>query len=44
MLTELARGPQALAKPRRETISRLRARVARSARRSPVKRRRPPRA
>ena len=44
MLTELARGPQAPAKPRRETISRSRPRVARTARRSPVKRRRPPRA
>jgi len=44
MLTELARGPQAPAKPRREASSRLRPRVARTSRRSPVKRRRPPRA
>src|SRR6202167_2151401 len=44
MLAELARGPQAPAKPRREATSRLRPRVARTARRSPVKRRRPPRA
>jgi len=34
MLTELARGPQAPQKPRRETISRLRPRVARTPRRS----------
>src|SRR4030088_1801927 len=44
MLTELARGPQAQQKPRRETVSRLRPRVARTPRRSAVKRRRPPRA
>jgi nicotinamide-nucleotide amidase len=44
MLMELARGPQALAKPRREAASRLYPRVARSPRRSAVKRRRPPRA
>jgi nicotinamide-nucleotide amidase len=44
MLTELARGPQASTKPRREAASRLRPRVARSPRRSAVKRRRPPRA
>ena len=44
MLTELARGPQAPAKPRRQTMSRLRPRVARTPRRSAVKRRRPPRA
>jgi nicotinamide-nucleotide amidase len=44
MLTELARGPQAATKPRREAASRLRPRVARSPRRSAVKRRRPPRA
>ncbi|GAC1345571.1 MAG: hypothetical protein NVSMB20_21170 [Bradyrhizobium sp.] len=43
MLMELARGPQAV-KPRREAASRLRPRVARSPRRSAVKRRRPPRA
>jgi len=43
MLTELARGPQAPAKPRREVASRLRPRVARSPRGSAVKRRRPPR-
>jgi len=44
MLTELARGPQAPVKPRRQTMSRLRPRVARTPRRSAVKRRRPPRA
>jgi nicotinamide-nucleotide amidase len=44
MLLELARGPQAPAKPRREAVSRLHPRVARSPRRSAVKRRRPPRA
>ena len=44
MLMEVARGPQALAKPRLEATSRLRARVARSPRRHAVKRRRPPRA
>jgi len=43
MLTELARGPQAPAKPRREVASRLRPRVARSPRGSAVKRRRPQR-
>jgi nicotinamide-nucleotide amidase len=43
MLLELARGPQAQPKPRREDASRVRLRVARSARRHPVKRRRPPR-
>jgi nicotinamide-nucleotide amidase len=43
MLMELARGPQALAKPRRDAASRLRPRVARSPRRHAVKRRRPPR-
>ncbi|MDB5609109.1 MAG: Cterminal domain of CinA type, partial [Bradyrhizobium sp.] len=42
MLMELARGP-AQVKPRREAVTRLRVRVARSARRHPVKRRRPPR-
>jgi nicotinamide-nucleotide amidase len=41
MLMELARGPQA--KPRRQSVSRLRPRVARTPRRHPVKRRRPPR-
>jgi nicotinamide-nucleotide amidase len=44
MLMELARGPQAAIKPRRESVSRLRPRVARSTRGSAVKRRRPPRA
>jgi nicotinamide-nucleotide amidase len=44
MLTELARGPQAVTKPRREAASRLRLRVARSPRRNAAKRRRPPRA
>src|SRR3954467_1024832 len=43
MLHELARGPQA-AKPRRDTAGSLHPRVARSPRRSAVKRRRPPRA
>jgi nicotinamide-nucleotide amidase len=43
MLMELARGPQASAKPHREAASRLRPRVARSPRRSAAKRRRPPR-
>jgi nicotinamide-nucleotide amidase len=43
MLMELARGPQALAKPRLEAAARLRPRVARSPRRNGVKRRRPPR-
>jgi nicotinamide-nucleotide amidase len=42
MLMELARGPQAPAKPRREAAS-IR-RVARSPRRTAVKRRRAPRA
>src|SRR5262252_7898204 len=41
MLMELARGPQA--KPRRQSVSRLRPRVARTSRLHPVKRRRPPR-
>ena len=41
MLMELARGPQA--KPRRQSVSRLRPRVARTPRFHPVKRRRPPR-
>src|SRR5277367_1254021 len=40
MLMEMARGPQAQTKPRRETTSRLRPRVARTARHSAVKRRR----
>jgi nicotinamide-nucleotide amidase len=44
MLTELARGPQAVTKPRLEAASRIHPRVARSPRRSAVKRRRPPRA
>jgi nicotinamide-nucleotide amidase len=43
MLMELARGPQASAKPR-QTASRLHPRVARSSRRHAAKRRRPPRA
>ena len=43
MLMDLARGPQAAAKPRREAASRLRPRVARSPRRGAIKRRRPPR-
>ena len=43
MLLDLVRGPQALAKPRREVASRLRPRVARSPRRHAAKRRRPPR-
>ena len=43
MLMELARGPQAAAKPRREAASRLHPRVARTPRRSAVKRRRTPR-
>jgi nicotinamide-nucleotide amidase len=43
MLTELARGPQAVPKPQREAASRLRPRVARLPRRHAVKRRRPPR-
>ena len=42
MLMELARGPQAAAKPRREASQRLRPRVARSPRRHAVKRPRPP--
>ena len=41
MLLELARGPQVAAKPRREDATRLRPRMARSARRHAVKRRRP---
>jgi nicotinamide-nucleotide amidase len=44
MLMELARGPQAPVKPRREAAHRLHPRAARSPRRSAVKRRRPPRA
>jgi nicotinamide-nucleotide amidase len=44
MLMELARGPQTATKPRRETLSRLHPRVARTPRRNAVKRRRPPRA
>jgi nicotinamide-nucleotide amidase len=43
MLIELARGPQAPPKPCREATSRLRPRLARSPRRTAVKRRRPPR-
>jgi nicotinamide-nucleotide amidase len=44
MLMELARGPQAPAKARREAATRLRPRVARTPRRSAAKRRRTPRA
>jgi nicotinamide-nucleotide amidase len=44
MLMELARGPQVPAKARREAATRLRPRVARTPRRSAVKRRRTPRA
>ena len=43
MLMELARGPQPLPVPHRAAASRLRQRVARSPRRSTVKRRRPAR-
>ena len=43
MLMELARGPQAAKKPRREAASRLHPRVARSPRRATAKRRRPQR-
>jgi nicotinamide-nucleotide amidase len=43
MLMELARGPQAATKARREPDTRLRPRLARTPRRHPVKRRRPPR-
>jgi nicotinamide-nucleotide amidase len=43
MLIELARGPQAPVKARRENASRLRQRVARAPRRTALKRRRPPR-
>src|SRR6201988_3067482 len=43
MLMELARGPQAAKKPRREAAPLLRHRVARSPRRHAVKRRRTPR-
>jgi nicotinamide-nucleotide amidase len=43
MLTELARGPQAVNKPRRQAISRLHPRLARTPRRGATKRRRPPR-
>jgi nicotinamide-nucleotide amidase len=42
MLIELARGPQASVKPRREAVSRVHLRAARS-RRHAIKRRRPPR-
>jgi nicotinamide-nucleotide amidase len=44
MLMELARGPQAAAKPRRAAVSRLRPRAVRTPRRHAVKRPRPPRA
>jgi nicotinamide-nucleotide amidase len=43
MLMELARGPQVPGKTRRATVSRLRPRVARTPRRTAVKRRRTPR-
>jgi nicotinamide-nucleotide amidase len=43
MLMELARGPRAVVKPKREAASRLRPRVVRTPRRGAVKRRRPPR-
>lgn len=43
MLMELARGPQAAAKPRRAAVSRLRPRVVRTPRRHAAKGRRPPR-
>jgi len=43
MLMELARGPQVATKARREAATRLRPRLARTPRRHPVKRRRPPR-
>jgi nicotinamide-nucleotide amidase len=44
MLMELARGPQVSAKAHRAAAARLRPRVARTPRRTAVKRRRPPRA
>jgi nicotinamide-nucleotide amidase len=44
MLMELARGPQAAAKPRLAAVSRLRPRAVRTPRRHAVKRPRPPRA
>ncbi|HTB00886.1 MAG TPA: CinA family protein [Bradyrhizobium sp.] len=44
MLMEMARGPQAPVKSRRDAATRLHPRVARSPRRAAVKRRRPPRA
>jgi nicotinamide-nucleotide amidase len=43
MLMELARGPQASAKPRREAVGRVHPRLARTSRRGAIKRRRPPR-
>ena len=43
MLMELARGPRAAVKPKREAASRLRPRVVRTPRRGAIKRRRPPR-
>jgi len=43
MLMELARGPQPPIKTPRQTMSRLRPRVARTPRRAAVKRRRPTR-
>jgi nicotinamide-nucleotide amidase len=43
MLMEVARGPRVTAKPQREPVVRVRPRLARTSRRHPVKRRRPPR-
>jgi nicotinamide-nucleotide amidase len=43
MTIELARGPRAAVKPKREPIVRLHPRLARTSRRGAVKRRRPPR-
>lgn len=43
MLMEVARGPRVAAKPQRESVVRVRPRLARTSRRHPVKRRRPPR-
>jgi nicotinamide-nucleotide amidase len=43
MLMEIARGPHAAMKPRREAVSRLRPRIARTPHRRAAKRRRPPR-
>ena len=43
MLMEVARGPRVAAKPQRESVVRVRPRMARTSRRHPVKRRRLPR-